>query len=165
MLYLAAIPLLTMTSLLRSPFRTRVLTGCLLVVQLMRPVATIAQDIPAVIRHPAWLILPAGPLVPREDAFIEGGLGEVTYKQPVDGFHCWAETLPCAPPRYQADWLTLKSLWYRCSAQQLACGFTAAPPVTQHPESVLRIPARMVHAASAAFSTSDPRTRLKPRVP
>ena len=136
-LYLAAIPVLTMTPVLISPLRTRMLTGCLVVVQLMRPVATIAEDVPALIRHPAWLILPEGPLVPRQDAFIEGGLGEVTYKQPVDGYHCWAETLPCAPPSYQADWLTLNALWYRCNAEKLACGFTAVPPAAAKARAAL----------------------------
>jgi len=139
-LYLAAILLLTMTSFLRSPFSVRLMTGCLLVVQLMRPVATVAAEIPAVIRHPAWLLLPGGPLVPPGHAFTEGQLGEVRYNQPVDGYHCWSETLPCAPPPYQANWLTLNALWYRCNAQQLGCGFTAVPPAGAQPRAGLSAP-------------------------
>ena len=128
LLLLAAVAWL-LTPISRRALSMRAMAGFLLIVQLMRPIATVAKDFPAIIRHPAWVLAPGGPLVPPgEGAFTEGGLGEVRYKQPVDGYHCWAESLPCAPPRYQADWLTLNALWYRCNAHRLDCGFTAISP-------------------------------------
>ena len=125
---LAAIAwLLTPSS--RSVLSMRAIAGCLFVVQLLRPISTIAADIPVFARHPAWVLAPDGPLAPPgEEAFVKAALGEVSYREPVDGYHCWAESLPCAPPRYEADWLTLNALWYRCNAQRLDCGFTAIPP-------------------------------------
>jgi hypothetical protein len=127
--YVAGICCLMVTSFARSPVAARVVAGCLLIVQLMRPLATMASDVPAKFDHPSWVLLPSGPLIPPSwEAFMEAALGEVTFKQPVDGFHCWAEPLPCAPPRYQANWLTIDALWYRCKSQRLACGFTAIPP-------------------------------------
>jgi hypothetical protein len=132
MLFLLAAVAWLLTPFSRNALSMRAMVGCIFVVQLIRPIATIAEDIPVVISHPQWMLAPAGPLVPPgEEAFVEGALGEVRYKQPVDGYHCWAESLPCAPPRYQADWLTLNALWYRCNAQRLACGFTAISPVTR----------------------------------
>jgi hypothetical protein len=127
--YLGTVAWLTLTSFPRTSFSIRVLIGCLFVSQLMRPVATVSKDIPALIRRPAWVLAPSGPLIPPDEgAFTEGELGEVRYKQPVDGYSCWAESLPCAPPPYQANWLTLNALWYRCNAHRLDCGFTATPP-------------------------------------
>ena len=128
LLLLAAVAWL-LTPFSRSGPSMRVIAGCLFAVQLIRPIATVAQEMPVFARHPAWMLAPDGPLVPpNEDAFVTAALGEVSYRQPVDGYHCWAESLPCAPPRYQADWLTLHALWYRCNAHRLDCGFMAVPP-------------------------------------
>jgi hypothetical protein len=105
---------------LRIP--TRALTGCLILGQLMRPLATVASNFPAAIHDTSWLLAPHVPML-SPGQVIEATIGDVVYKEPTDRYHCWAEAPPCAPYPYQANLSTISGLTYRCGVGNLACGF------------------------------------------